>query len=51
MLLLAALNMLACGFALHAQRSAKRFAFVLAWAVVMLVMLVNTQIHAFYKVA
>ncbi|MDS0859237.1 hypothetical protein NUV25_16135 [Burkholderia pseudomultivorans] len=50
-LLLAALNMLACGFALHAHRSAKRFAFVLACALVMLAVLVNAQIHAFYQVA
>lgn len=49
-LVLAALNALAALFALDAHRGRRRFAFVLGWAIVMLIVLVNAQVHAFYNV-
>ena len=49
-LVLAALNAGAARLALDAHRSRKRFAFVLGWALVMLIVLVNAQIQAFYNV-
>ncbi|KAF1034263.1 MAG: hypothetical protein GAK33_05596 [Burkholderia lata] len=51
MLVLAALTALAALFALDAHRNRRRFAFVLGWALVMLIVLVNAQIQAFYNVA
>jgi hypothetical protein len=50
-LVLAALTALAALFALDAHRNRRRFAFVLGWAIAMLIVLVNAQIQAFYNVA
>ncbi|OXI85887.1 hypothetical protein CFB50_14730 [Burkholderia sp. AU33423] len=49
-LALASLNAMAALFALDAHRSRRRFALVLGWAFVMLIVLVNAQIQAFYNV-
>ncbi|MCA8155979.1 hypothetical protein DF044_27590 [Burkholderia contaminans] len=49
-LVLASLNALAALIALGADRSRRRFAFVLGWAFVMLIVFVNAQIQAFYNV-
>ncbi|KVL00880.1 hypothetical protein WT01_36785 [Burkholderia cepacia] len=49
-LVLAALNAVAARVALDAHRSRSRFAFLLGWALVMLIVLVNAQVQAFYNV-
>ncbi|OXJ00302.1 MULTISPECIES: hypothetical protein [Burkholderia] len=49
-LVLASLNAMAALFALDAHRSRRRFALVLGWAVIMLIVLVNAQIQALYNV-
>ncbi|WP_423371542.1 hypothetical protein [Burkholderia sp. LMG 32019] len=49
-LVLAALNAVAALVALDAHRSRRRFAFLLGWALVMLIVLVNAQVQAFYNV-
>jgi len=49
-LVLAALNAVAALVALDAHRSRRRFAFLLGWALVMLIVLVNAQVQAFYSV-
>jgi ABC-type Na+ efflux pump permease subunit len=49
-LVLAAFTSLTALLALDAHRNRGRFAFVLGWAFVMLIVLVNAQIQAFYNV-
>ncbi|WP_423379729.1 hypothetical protein [Burkholderia sp. LMG 32019] len=49
-LVLAALNAVAALVALDAHRSRRRLAFLLGWALVMLIVLVNAQVQAFYSV-